>query len=619
MKKNQTNDAAVYLFHQGTNFSSYEFLGAHCLEDRVFIRVWAPNAHGVSLAWNKNSWTGDGYCFEKISDNGVWELSLPSLDFPDGTLYKIAITRNGVRHLKADPYAFRSQTLSETASVFWKDTSYTWNDSEYLSYRACTYGDHKHSYPMNVYECHLGSWQKEDNGGYLSWNELAERLSVYVKQMGFTHIELMPVAEHPYDGSWGYQVCSYYSPTARFGHPLGFKRFVDRMHQNGIGVIMDWVPAHFPKDEHGLFEFDGLPLYEYQGYDRMEHKGWGTRYFDVGRNEVQCFLISNLFYWAKEFHVDGFRMDAVSSMLYLDFDKGPGEWNPNPDGGRINPQAVSFFKRMNSAFKESFPDVLLIAEEANAEIQITGDAISGLGFDYKWNMGWMNDTLSYFETDPIHRKHCHQKLTFPMMYAFNESFILPFSHDEVVHGKKTLLDKQPGTYEQKFLSLRTMLAYMMACPGKKLSFMGNEYAPFSEWNEQISLEWFMLDYPAHKNYRKYVSALNTFYLNTPPLWENDRDWNGFRWSLVDRMDDNLIAFERIGKAQSVLCVFNLSPVDRPQLEVPVAHEGPYRPVFYTNGPSDSKELVPVLYQDGTRAVTLTSYGLSATFYLCEKI
>ncbi len=610
-------DLAPYLFHQGTNFKAYEYLGSHLEGDQVVFRVWAPKADSVFLAWDKNEWSGRECDFYRITSDGVWEFKLSFEDFPEGSLYKFKIVNGSSVHLKADPYAFSSETLKQTASVFLPSLEYSWTDEAYMSRRKNIYGKDNGSYPMNVYECHLGSWDRDEKGNYLSWEELGKRLSVYLPQMGYTHIELLPVTEHPFDGSWGYQVCGYYSPTSRFGPPKGFMSFVDQMHSVGIGVIMDWVPAHFPKDEHGLYEFDGALLYEYQGMDRMENRGWGTRYFDVGRNEVQCFLISNLFFWIEKYHVDGFRMDAVSSMLYLDFDKMPGEWFPNPDGSNINMQAVSFFQRMNSAVKKEYPEVLLIAEESAAGYGITRKTdAGGLGFDYKWNMGWMNDTLSYFQTDPIYRKYKHDKLTFPMMYAFSEHYILPFSHDETVHGKKSLIGKQCGSYEDKFSSLRAMMCYMMAFPGKKLSFMGNEFAQFIEWNYEEPLEWFMLDYPKHRYYQRFIAELNHFYLNTPPLWQDDFGWNGFHWSLVDEKDRNLLAFERFGAdGRAVLAVYNFSPVNRENCFVPVSKAGCYRKIFssdYYDAPdAQSYE------QNGAIGIQIHIPGNSAAFYTCD--
>ncbi|MDD4125830.1 MAG: 1,4-alpha-glucan branching protein GlgB, partial [Eubacteriales bacterium] len=424
----------------------------------------------------------------------------------------------------------------------------------------------------------LGSWKKHSDGSYYTYDELAEELSDYVLSMGYTHIEIMPVAEHPYDGSWGYQICGYYAPTSRFGNPRGFMRFVDAFHKKGLGVLLDWVPSHFPKDEHGLYEFDGSPLYEYQGADRMEHKGWGTRAFDVGRSEVRSFLISNAAFWIEKYHIDGLRVDAVASMLYLDYGREPGEWNPNPDGTNINRESVSFFKSLNGYIKREFPDVLMIAEESTSFPLVTH--MNGLGFNLKWNMGWMNDTLSYIQTDSYFRSGTHNMMTFSLSYAFSENYVLPVSHDEVVHGKKSLIDKMFGDYEKKFACMRTYLGWMYAHPGKKLLFMGNEYAQFREWDYESQLEWFMLDYPRHREMLEFVRTLNKFYLANSELWQRDGEHGGFRWLDADRRNDNVFLFERVNdKGSRLVCAFNFSPVHRGIYPVPVYESGWYREVF----------------------------------------
>ena len=404
--------------------------------------------------------------------------------------------------------------------------------------------------------------------------------------MGYTHVELLPVMEHPFDGSWGYQICSYYAPTSRFGTPEDFKYFVDTLHASGIGVILDWVPAHFPKDEHGLYEFDGQPLYEYQGRDRMEHEGWGTRCFDVGRNEVQSFLISNALFWLREYHIDGLRMDAVAAMLYLDFDKRPGEWFPNPDGSNQNREAVAFFKKLNGCVEGEFPDALLIAEESSDWEELTKPTHEGgLGFSFKWNMGWANDLFDYVETDPFFRKYKHDRLTFPLMYAFKENYILPVSHDEVVHGKKSLLDKMYGSYEQKFAGFRAFLAYMMTQPGKKLTFMGTEYAPFREWDYANELEWFMLKYEKHRLTQRFTAELNQFYLSRRELWEDDASWSGYRWLSGNEAETNTISYARFDReGNPLIAAVNFSPVQRDGYEIPLTREMPrtYREAFTTD-------------------------------------
>ena len=567
---------AEYLFHQGTNYRSYAYLGAHRLRGGGYVfRVWAPNADAVFLTGDFNGW-GDDTPMEK-QPGGVWTASLPEARFGEGGKYKFLIERSGVRRYKADPYAFCSETGDKTASVYCALDGYEWRDGAYMESRSRNRAedDAMPPLPVNIYEVHLGSWKRRPDGSYLTYRELADELSAYAADMGYTHVELMPVAEHPFDGSWGYQVCGYYAPTSRFGTPQDFMYFVDTMHARGLGVILDWVPAHFPKDAHGLYEFDGGPLYEYQGADRQEHREWGTRAFDVGRTEVQSFLVSNALFWFDKYHIDGLRIDAVASMLYLDYGRRPGEWNPNPDGSNINRESVAFFQKLNGAVRAHYPDVLMIAEESTAYPQVTSRA--GLGFSMKWNMGWMNDTLAYVAADPIYRRGLHDKMTFSLMYAFSENYVLPISHDEVVHGKKSLLDKMSGGYEQKFATMRAYLCYMMAHPGKKLLFMGCEFGQFREWDYASSLEWFMLDYEMHAKLRSFVRTLNRFYLDTPPLWELDRSWEGFCWTAADRRDDNVLVFERIaGDGSAVVFAANFSGAPRRDYPVPVRTAGVYR-------------------------------------------
>lgn len=573
------NDLALYLFKQGTNYKSYEYLGSHQVEKGVYVfRVWAPNADAVYLAGDFNNWQAD-IPMKNIGD--VWEVTLNIPIFGDGERYKYIIERDGVRRFKADPYAFFSETMTNTASRFYKLDDFTWDDQEYLAYRSKTYSCLKNgampSVPMNIYEVHLGSWQRGVDGGYLNYRELADRLAAYVKRMGYTHIELMPMAEHPFDGSWGYQVCGYYAPTSRFGSPRDFMYFVDKMHSVGIGVIMDWVPAFFPKDAHGLYEFDGAPLYEYQGEDRMEQKEWDTRCFDVARNEVQCFLISNAMFWAENYHIDGLRVGAISSMLYLDYGRNPGEWNPNPDGSNHNIQTIHFFRNLSGVMKQYYPDVLLIAEESTNYQNVTKDF--GLCFDMKWNTGWSNDTLKYMEYDPFYRKDAHEKMTFSLTYSFNERYLLPLSHDSVVHGKRSLIEKMSGDYYQKFAGARAYLGYMMTHPGKKLLFMGTEIAQFKEWNFSGALEWFLLDYDMHAKFQRFVADLNAFYLENPALWEQDDSWAGFEWIDADRKYENTLLYNRIAKDGSVLTVVvNFAPVQR-NYNIPLKRDGMYREVF----------------------------------------
>ncbi len=562
----------AYLFHQGTNYFAYEYLGLHFTDNNITVRVWAPNASSVSLVGDFNNWNKISHMMKRITEMGIFEITVNSNLIPLGSTYKFAVTHNGKTVLKSDPYAFSSETLDKTASIVIKFPDYKWKDGKWFKHRKNTIKvtkNKKFSTPINIYEVHLASWKTRDgkettNGdAYLNYREIAEDLVPYVKKMGYTHIELMPITEYPYDASWGYQVCSYFAPTSRFGTPEDFMYFVDSFHKNGIGIILDWVPAHFPKDEHGLYEFDGTRLYEYQGDDRVENKGWGTRYFDVARNEVQCFLISSALFWLEKYHIDGLRVDAVASMLYLDYDRKPGEWIPNTNGDNKNLEAIAFFQKLNTEIFARHPDVLMIAEESTAWQKITAPVSDGgLGFNFKWNMGFANDMFSYVQTDPLFRKYHHSKLNFSLMYAFSENFILPVSHDEVVHGKLSLINKMYGSYEDKFKGLRLFFAHMMAHPGKKLMFMGCEYGQFREWDYKNQLEWFMLGFEKHANLQKFSAALNNFYLQNSPLWYDDFSWDGFRWVIADEANKNLLGYMRLAKNnKKLLCLFNFSGVD----------------------------------------------------------
>ena len=602
MKKNLiNNNAAAYYFHQGTNYYAYDYLGCHeTLIDEKYeyvFRVWAPNADSVRLVSDFTSWD-EGIQLNRITDAGIWEIKIPSSQRLLGKYYKYKIWNKGRAFYKADPYAFYSQTRLNTASIVANIGDFIWNDDSWIEHRKKAFQKENgsagemyyYSAPLNIYEMHLGSWKTrdgestKDGNHYLNYREIADQLAPYVKKMGYTHIELMPVMEHPYDGSWGYQVTGYYAPTSRFGTPDDFAYFVDKMHSCGIGVILDWVPAHFPKDSHGLYEFDGQPLYEYQGVDRMEHKVWGTRFFDIGREEVQSFLISNALFWLRKYHIDGLRIDAVASMLYLDYDKNPGEWIPNEDGSNRNKEAIAFFQKLNTVVFAEFGDVLMIAEES-ADWQMLTKPIylGGLGFNYKWNMGWANDIYDYVQTDPIFRKYKHDKLTFPMMYLFNENYINPVSHDEVVHGKKSLLNKMFGDYDQKFASMRAFLTYMMTMPGKKMMFMGTEYAQFREWDYENQLEWFMLRYPRHEEMQRFVSEINNFYLENKELWEIDNSWDGYEWIETNQSDLNVISYKRMSIDKSeLIVVVNFSPIKRENYRVTVDEAGSYKEALTTD-------------------------------------
>lgn len=522
----------------------------------VWFRTWAPNAKAVSVCGDFNKWNVIANVMDKVSDGGIFEIFIEGIKVYDN--YKFAVTNNDKTVLKADPYAFHSETPPETASKVYDLDGYVWNDADFVKSRVQPYNR-----PMNIYEVNLASWKRHSDGSYYSYREYATELVSYLLDMGYTHVEFMPLSEYPFDGSWGYQVTGYYSITSRFGTPADFMFLVDTCHKNGIAVIMDWVPAHFPKDLHGLYEFDGTCCYENQGWDRKEHKSWGTRIFDLGRNEVQSFLISNALFLMEKFHVDGLRIDAVASMLYLDYDREPGQWIPNVNGGNYNLEAIAFFKKLNTAVFAKFPNALMIAEESTAFPMITKPVdVGGLGFNYKWNMGWMNDVLDYMKCDPYFRSGCHNKMTFSMFYAFSENFVLPISHDEVVHGKKSLLDKMPGDIPLKFSNLRVFMSYMFAHPGKKLSFMGNEFGQFKEWDYQEGLEFFMLKFDLHRKLSFFNKFLNNIYKSTPALYEIEDSWDGFRWISADEKDNNVISFERIDKQGNVLvAIFNFSGQD----------------------------------------------------------
>ena len=580
----RVNEMASYLFHQGTNYKAYEYLGVHETESGTAFRVWAPNADAMFVVGDFNDWS-DQHPMSRITEGGIWEAVLPEGTVRLGDKYKYKIYKNGNAICKSDPYGIEAELPPATATVIGDIDGYNWRDAGWLAHRKKKAGKFT-SEPMNIYEVHLGSWKRHDDGSYYSYKELASELAPYVKQMGYTHIELMPIMEHPFDGSWGYQVCSYYAPTARYGSPKDFMAFVDSMHEAGIGVILDWVPAHFPKDQHGLYEFDGVPLYEYQGWDRIEHEGWGTRRFDVGRNEVECFLISNAMFWIEKYHVDGLRVDAVASMMYLDYDRLPGQWVPNVHGDNKCLEAIAFFQKLNGWLEGKHPDVIMIAEESTAWANVTKFADGGLGFDAKWNMGWMNDTLSYVAEDPLFRKYSHEKMTFAMTYAFNEKYILSVSHDEVVHGKKSLLDKMWGDYWQKFAGTRAYLGFMMTHPGKKLLFMGSEFGQFIEWKYDDQLDWFLLDYESHSKLQHYVSELNQFYLRTPALWQVDDSWDGFKWIDADNRDQSIFSYRRIdAKGNEYIVLLNFTPVVREDFLLGVPVSGVYEEVLNSDNPN----------------------------------
>lgn len=572
------NNEQLYLFHQGTYYQAYEYMGAHpCPDGKGYVfRTWAPNASRINVVGDFNGWDNTKNPMKKISDGGVWEAVVQDAKQFDKYKFEI-VDKNNYARLKADPYAFMNETNGKTASIVYDIKGYSWNDQGYLKYR-----NNKNNYesPMNIYEVNFGSWKKQSDCSYYTYRMLADELIPYVVDMGYTHIEIMPLTEYPFDGSWGYQVTGYFSPTSRFGEPKDFMYFVDKCHEWGISVIMDWVPAHFPKDDFGLIEFDGSCLYENQGWDRKEHKSWGTRRFDYGRKEVQCFLVSSAMMFLKEYHIDGIRVDAVASMLYLDYDKKPGEWVPNEFGNNRNLEAVAFLQKLNASIFKEFSNVLMIAEESTAWPLVTKPtSVGGLGFNFKWNIGWMNDTLEYISTDPYFRKSIHNKLTFSMFYAFSENFILPISHDEVVYGKCSLLNKMYGDYYQKFKSMRAYLTYMFAHPGKKLTFMGCEFAQFKEWDYQAGIDFCLLDFETHNNMHKFVKALNHFYLETSQLYEEDFSWKGFDWIVPDDNNQNVLVFKRMDKSgNELIYAVNFSTVPQENYDIPVDSER-YTEVF----------------------------------------
>ena len=582
MKKKSAAPAAEKrseLFYSGRDCRAFDYMGAHPFvqdgEQGYLFRVYAPEAEKVSVMGEFNDWNRDADYMTR-DEQGIWENFIPNI--PEYAAYKYSVwAKSGDVFDKSDPYGFHFETRPGNATKAYDIDGYEWGDASWLDWRK------KHlpySNPVNIYECHLGSWKMHEDGNFYSYRQLADELVPYVKEMGYTHIEFMPLTEYPFDGSWGYQVIGYFAATSRYGTPKDLMYLIDKAHQAGLGVIMDWVPAHFPKDGCGLVEFDGSHLYEYADPLKMEHKEWGTRVFDYGKVSTRNLLFSSAMFWIEKFHMDGLRVDAVASMLYLDYNR-QGEWRPNVHGGRENLEAVDFLRLLNEYILTDHPDVMMIAEESTAWPMVTKPGYDGgLGFNFKWNMGWMNDMLCYCSADPFFRKDMHDKITFSFMYAFSENYILPLSHDEVVHGKCSLISKMPPPYENQFGGLRALYGYMVAHPGKKMLFMGGEFAQFSEWAYQRGLDWMLLDYPAHRQMQAYVKALNHFYLATPQLWEQDTDWRGFEWISHEDNRNNIIAFRRVAKDGSdIVVVVNFSPEEQQEYRIGVPITGTYEEIF----------------------------------------
>ena len=628
MKTSALSEFDLYLFHQGTNYHAQEMLGAHFVEQDgkkgIRFTVWAPNANAVSVVGEFNDWNVFIHPMNRIDDGEIWETFVEGLG--EGEIYKYAIEPQwgGPRIMKADPYGFYAEKKPQTASRTYDLNHYEWGDAAWLKRK-----EEESSYerPMLTYEVHAGSWRRTLEGEYLSYRDLADQLISYVKDMNYTHIEFMPLCEHPYDGSWGYQATGYFAVTSRYGTPDDFRYLVDTAHQNGIGIIMDWVPGHFCKDEQGLRHFDGKNLYESDNEMRAENREWGTTNFDYGRTEVQSFLISNALFWFEEFHIDGLRIDAVANMLYLNYGRKDGEWQPNKYGDTGNLEAMDFLKKLNETIFKYHPNALMIAEESTAWPLISKPVyMGGMGFNYKWNMGWMNDMLSYMSLDPIYRKWNQDKITFSLMYAFSENFVLPLSHDEVVHGKCSLISKMPGDYWQKFAGLRGFFGYWIAHPGKKLLFMGGEFGHFIEWNFDDSMDWHLVEqYPMHTKMLAYSKALNKFYVDNKAFWQVDFDWNGFQWIDCNDNENSIIALVRRAEDHSdfIVCVHNFTPEVRHGYRIGVPTKGTYVEVFNSDeeayggsGVLNTGDIVSEDYAFHGReqSIVITVPPLASTFY-----
>ena len=621
-------DTDKYLFGKGTHYEIYEKLGAHITEvdgrKGVYFAVWAPNAAGICVVGDFNNWCGDNYEMRRHDDSGIFELFTENAH--EGSLYKYLIyTKDGRMLYKADPYATYSQRRPDNASIVYDINRYQWNDGQWLAEEEKVAPTKK---PMAIYEVHLGSWKKKDDGtpeGFLNYRESAVQLVDYMKYMGYTHIELMGIAEHPFDGSWGYQVTGYFAPTSRYGTPEDFMYFVDYLHQNGIGVILDWVPAHFPKDEHGLANFDGTPTYEYADSRKGEHPDWGTKIFDYGRTQVISFLISNALYWVEKFHVDGLRVDAVASMLYLDYGRNQGQWVPNKYGGNGNLEAMDFFRHLNRVMRSRNPRAITIAEESTAWPGITAsEEEGGLGFTFKWNMGWMHDFLEYMKLDPYFRSNNHNKMTFAMTYAYSENFILVLSHDEVVHLKCSMINKMPGEYEDKFANLKVGYTFMMGHPGKKLLFMGQDFGQWAEWSEAKSLDWHLTNENMHSDLQKYVKSLLSIYNRHKACYELDQDPEGFEWMDPDDYTRSIYSFVRktMDGRDSILYVCNFTPVARPDFRVGVPCPGRYTLLLNEKceeGTEYIAEKIPTDRMEYSIPLPLAPYGTAIMKFNYKKV
>ncbi len=577
----QISDYDLHLFGEGKHWHAYRFLGAHLHAvggvRGVLFATWAPSAERVSVVGDFNQWDGRSHPMRVRGDSGIWELFIPGL--ANGELYKLEIRNrtHGSIHLKSDPYAQRFEIRPSTASIVTDDKAFAWSDDHWMTTRAVRDWLHE---PMSIYEVHLGSWQRGPQGEFLNYRELVHRLVEHVAKLGFTHIELLPVTEHPLDASWGYQTIGYYAVTSRHGTPDDFRYFVDYCHRNGIGVLLDWVPGHFPKDPHGLARYDGSALYEHEDPRIGEHREWGTLIFNYGRNEVRNFLLSSALFWLDECHIDGLRVDAVASMLYLDYSREPGDWLPNRYGGKENIEAIDFIRQLNEVTHDQHPGTMIIAEESTSWPMVSRPVwLGGLGFSMKWNMGWMHDTLEYMSKDPIYRHYNHNVLTFSQLYAYTENFVLPFSHDEVVHGKGSMLNKMPGDEWQRFANLRLLYAYMFTHPGKKLLFMGCEFGQGQEWDFDSALDWYVLDYPLHQGIQKLVQDLNRIYTTTDALYEHDFEGQGFEWIDCHDAGQSTLSYLRRSDAQVVAVILNFTPVPREGYRIGVPCAGAYREVL----------------------------------------